>query len=72
MQGEATALGAAFAAGLAVGVWKDIEELKQVMKAKANTKFSPNAAIDKDALKRQWNKAVERSFGWQENPKSNL
>jgi len=60
---ETTALGAAYAAGLAVGYWSDIHDLKR------------NWSIDKiwepqmDAQQRQlavrgWEKALKRSFDW--------
>ena len=61
---ETTALGAAYASGLAVGFWQNSNQLKQ------------NWAIDKtwnpamdniarDGLISGWKKAVERSFDWQ-------
>ena len=60
---ETTALGAAYAAGLAVGFWKSLDELRQ------------NWGIDRvfepqwDEARREegyagWKKAVERSMGW--------
>lgn len=62
---EATALGAAFLAGLAVGFWKDKAELKSLG---GNTSdFLP--AIDsnkRNELVRGWKKAVERAGGWEE------
>ena len=61
---ETTALGAAIAAGLAVGVWNDIDELKQI-NTEGMTKFSPS--IGQDAAETRfarWEKAVEMSKGW--------
>ena len=61
---ETTALGAAIAAGLAVGVWKSIEELKEV-NTHGSTEFRP--AIKKEESKARfdrWQKAVEMSRGW--------
>jgi glycerol kinase len=62
---ETTALGAAYAAGLAVGFWSNLDDLRQ------------NWAVDKvwepqmdpetrERLYRGWLKAVERTFGWVE------
>jgi glycerol kinase len=61
---ETTALGAAIAAGLAVGVWQDLEELKTV-NVEGRTTFTP--AITKEAsasMFARWTKAVEMSKGW--------
>ena len=61
---ETTALGAAIAAGLAVGMWKSIDELKEV-NTHGSTEFQP--AISKEASTKRferWTKAVEMSKGW--------
>jgi len=61
---ETTALGAAIAAGLAVEVWQNVEELKTV-NVEGRTTFTP--AITKEAgtkMYTRWNKAVEMSKGW--------
>jgi glycerol kinase len=61
---ETTALGAAIAAGLAVGTWKSIDELKDVNKH-GSTAFRP--AISKEESSKRferWTKAVEMSRGW--------
>ncbi len=61
---ETTALGAAIAAGLAVGTWKSIDELKEVNKH-GSTVFRP--AISQEASTKRferWTKAVEMSKGW--------
>ena len=60
---ETTALGAAYAAGLAVNFWKDINDLKYNW----HFKKSWQPGIDKDASGRKyerWQKAVTRSFDW--------
>ena len=60
---ETTALGAAFFAGLATGVWKDVSELKSLWKE--GKRFKP--AGDPEELKklrRGWNGAVKRSMNW--------
>jgi len=61
---ETTALGAAIAAGLAVGVWKDLEELKTV-NTENQTVFEPKITKT-ESNKRfdKWTKAVEMSKGW--------
>ncbi|WP_282828310.1 glycerol kinase GlpK [Gulosibacter sediminis] len=58
---ETTALGAAFAAGLAVGFWRDREELASLWRE--DRRFEPNMAADeRDRLRACWLRAVERSF----------
>jgi len=60
---ETTALGAAYAAGLATGVWSNLDELRsQWREAK---RWSPVMPKDRrESLYRSWRKAVEKSFGW--------
>ncbi len=62
---ETTALGAAFAAGLATGYWKDQTELSSYWKKDKvwEPKMNANEA---DRLYQQWKKAVQRSFNWVE------
>jgi len=63
---ETTCLGAAYAAGLATGVWPDLDELKKHWKR--DVEWSPR--MDPQVREREygrWRKAVERSFGWQED-----
>ncbi|GIX49097.1 MAG: glycerol kinase [Candidatus Tectimicrobiota bacterium] len=60
---ETTALGAAYAAGLATGVWQDLEELKSLWSA--DQEWQPRLpAAQREALYRQWLRAVERTFDW--------
>jgi glycerol kinase len=62
---ETTALGAAYLAGLAVGFWKDKDDIRQNW-ALAET-FHPDMDDDKrEALISGWKKAVTRSFTWEE------
>ncbi|MCK1797676.1 glycerol kinase GlpK [Streptomyces sp. XM4193] len=62
---ETTCLGAAYAAGLATGVWSDLDELRTHWKRDAE--WSPQMdAETRDREYRHWRKAVERSFGWLE------
>ena len=60
---ETTALGAAYAAGLAVGFWRDLDELRRHWKA--DRMWDPHWSDDQRAAGYAgWNKAVERTFGW--------
>jgi glycerol kinase len=61
---ETTALGAAIAAGLAVGQWKSFDELKDV-NMEGRTIFRPKIATE-EATSRfsRWTKAVQMSKGW--------
>lgn len=62
---ETTALGAAYLAGLAVGFWKDRDEITKNW-ALSET-FTSNMAEDKrDTLIKGWQKAIKRSFSWEE------
>jgi len=61
---ETTALGAAYLSGLAVGYWKDKEEIAQ--KWKADREFSSNMdEKTKETLYKGWKKAVSRSLKWE-------
>ena len=60
---ESTALGAAYLAGLAVGFWKDLEELKGIWQV--DRTFVPQITREKrDHMVQGWNRAVIRSFDW--------
>ena len=60
---ETTALGAAYLAGLAVGVWTSKEELKSSWKL--DVRFEPSMARDEaDKLYKGWRKAVKHSMHW--------
>jgi glycerol kinase len=60
---ETTALGAAYAAGLAVGYWSDLEEIRSLW-AEARRWAPSMEDFDRDRLHARWHQAVERSFGW--------
>ncbi|MCK4957605.1 MAG: glycerol kinase GlpK [Candidatus Cloacimonetes bacterium] len=63
---ETTALGAAFVAGLAIGFWQNKDELRQYWQV--DKIYKPNIDTAKrDNLKNNWNKAISKSSGWQEN-----
>jgi glycerol kinase len=60
---ETTALGAAYAAGLAVGYWKSFDDLRANWHAEEH--WTPRMpAGRRDALAASWTKALERSMGW--------
>ncbi len=60
---ETTALGAAYLAGLAVGYWRDIEELK--LQWQENTRFQPAMSAEvRTARVRGWQRAVRASIVW--------
>jgi glycerol kinase len=60
---ETTALGAAYAAGLAVGYWSDTGEVRKNWAE--DKRWQPTMAADeRDRLYAQWQKAVTRTFDW--------
>ena len=60
---ETTALGAAYLAGLAVGLWRDTAELEANWAL--DRRFEPAMArAQRAALRRTWARAVERVRGW--------
>jgi glycerol kinase len=60
---ETTALGAAYAAGLAVGFWPDIETLKShwAMQRRVEPSMDPTR---RDRLLAGWRRAIDKSRGW--------
>ncbi|KAB5543058.1 glycerol kinase [Coniochaeta sp. 2T2.1] len=61
---ETTALGAAVAAGLAVGVWDELEDLSDVNSVGRRV-FTPKMDEEKaERMFAKWNQAVEMSRGW--------
>ncbi|MEA4825819.1 MAG: glycerol kinase, partial [Clostridium sp.] len=61
---ETTALGAAYLAGLAVGYWKDIDDI--CSNCKLSNTFTPNMEEEKRVkLVDGWHKAIKRSQGWE-------
>ena len=60
---ETTALGAAYLAGLAEGLWTSVDEVGRQWGLEAE--FAPNEdRAVADTLHRQWLRAVERSRNW--------
>ena len=63
---ETTALGAAFLAGLAVGIWKDTQQISR--KWKVAETYEPRISADQRAyLYKRWQRAVKSSLGWAED-----
>lgn len=61
---ETTALGAAYLAGLAVGVWEDTDEIEE--NRQVDRIFKPEMPVSKrDLLYTNWQRAVERSRNWE-------
>ncbi len=68
---ETTALGAAYLAGLAVGYWKDIEEIEKTFELERIFE----SAMDEDIRAKKykfWKKAVLRTMEWEDNEKDGL
>ena len=62
---ETTALGAAYLAGLAVGFWKDKEEISKLWYS--SEEFNPNMEEEKkEKYYKGWKKAIERAKHWEE------
>jgi len=60
---ETTAMGAAFLAGISVGVWKDQQQISKMWKQEQV--FSPNISREDSALMmEEWGRAVERAKEW--------
>ncbi|ORE01759.1 glycerol kinase [Rhizopus microsporus var. microsporus] len=61
---ETTALGAAIAAGIATGVWKNIDEVHKV-NTEGRTVFKPRISEkQRNKMYTGWKEAVTRSLGW--------
>lgn len=63
---ETTALGAAYLAGLAVGVWKDTDEIRRLWHCDVTFESRMESA-KRTELARGWHKAVGRSLDWEEH-----
>ena len=63
---ETTALGAAYLAGLAVGLWSSVEEIGD--RTSPERRFLPSMDREQvERLTRDWKRALERSRNWVEN-----
>ena len=56
---ETTAMGACYLAGLAVGYWKDLDEVRRQWKAERV--FSPSG-VDVESCKKGWRDAISRTI----------
>jgi glycerol kinase len=66
---ETTALGAAYLAGLAVGFWRDTDEIRRLWSCERT--FTPDMAQERRSrLIAGWHKAVGRSQNWAEPEKT--
>jgi glycerol kinase len=59
---EATTLGAAYLAGLAVGTWSNLQEIESLWSPHATV--DPQSNYDRPAVRAQWERAVTRAAGW--------
>jgi glycerol kinase len=60
---ESTALGATFLAGLAMGVWDDLDELRNLRRV--DRVFRPSMPKDvREEKRRMWKRAVTRALDW--------
>lgn len=60
---ETTALGAAYAAGLAVGFWDGLDDLRKNWQE--DSRWEPSMGEDeRERLLRRWKKAVTKTFDW--------
>jgi glycerol kinase len=65
---ETTALGAAYLAGLAVGFWKDRNEIQKTWQT--DRVFEPRSSADEAAHRRgRWAEALKRAREWEEHTK---
>ena len=63
---ETTALGAAYAAGLAVGFWSGLDELRTNWQE--DSRWEPHMdAAERDRQVRNWKKAITKTFNWVDN-----
>ena len=62
---ETTVLGAAYAAGLAVGFWSSLDELRGI--ERGERAWQPrSSAAEREHGYALWNAAVERSLAWRQ------
>ena len=63
---ETTALGAAYLAGLAVGYWKDVEDLKEQWNQEKTFRPQMEESLSQQLL-HDWHRAVGRASAWEES-----
>jgi glycerol kinase len=60
---ETTALGAAFLAGLGVGLWKQVQSIADL--SREERRFEPRLPRSQvDIMRQRWNEAISRTKGW--------
>jgi glycerol kinase len=60
---ETTALGAAFGAGLTVGLWRDLDEIESMWSE--DRRWSPRMGEEqRSRLQQRWRQAIDRSLDW--------
>ena len=59
---EVTALGAAIAAGLRVGLWPNLDAVRPLLSEEASVNPEPGFELGESHAR--WERAVEASFGW--------
>ncbi|KAF2264608.1 glycerol kinase [Lojkania enalia] len=68
---ETTALGAAIAAGFAVDIWKEFDELKEINQ-KDRMVFEPSMSKEESAkMFKKWGRAVQMCRGWLDSDETN-
>ena len=59
---ESTTLGAGLLAGLAVGIWPDLDAVEATWRPRA--RVEPTTGLDRTVSRARWAEAIERSAGW--------
>ena len=62
---EITALGAAYLAGLGIGIWADVEQIKKLWKVE--TQYRPRNDFEATEKVGQWRRAVDATTQWSKN-----
>jgi len=67
---ETTALGAAFLAGLGVGLWKEVQTISDL--PREERRFEPRLPRSQvDIMRQRWNEAISRTKGWDKSEQAN-
>jgi glycerol kinase len=66
---EITALGAAYLAGLGIGFWKNIPEIREKWQNKKT--FAPRNTSHNAEMLKGWKRAIKATIAWSENPPTN-